>query len=81
MLEARIQRRTHRILTRKPTRFNFTFDEAGALALTDLCEVPLFKRQDVTVEQLTAALNNDSENRFVIADGKVTLADVAPNEE
>lgn len=74
MREERIQRRTYRILARKPARFGFTFDETtGALALTDLCNIPLFKRRDMTVEELTTALTSDSEGRFTVEDGKVRL--------
>ena len=70
--DERLCRRTKRILTRKPKRFNFTFDETtGALALADLAEVPLFTRRDVTVEQLTTALSADA--TFTVVDGNVQL--------
>ena len=74
MNDERIQRRSHRILKRKPSRFNLTFGEDGSLALSDLLTVPVFVRREVTLEQLTNALTSDSESRFVVTGDRVNLA-------
>jgi hypothetical protein len=76
-LDARIRYRVNHILTNNPKHLNLTFDENKSVAFADLLVIPLFHSKKIILEQMTNALRNDSENRFVLENDRIRLNDAS----
>jgi RNA:NAD 2'-phosphotransferase (TPT1/KptA family) len=64
--EKRIGRIAHRILTRRAQRLNMTVHKEGYVPISELLNVPRFKNRNVTSEEITTMVTNDTEDRFTV---------------